>query len=219
MPDLSDHVLAALPVFPLPGMVLAGGSVAPLHIFEPRYRALTAWCLEHDLPLALACIEPGHEADHTGQPPLRPVCGVGEILRHQMLPDGRYNLIVGSIGRVRLERELPLQDGFRRFQATDLPTAPVPPAALAQRATTLQALVTGINPTVPAIGALWAAMGARKLPLHQVAEQLLDNLLPGPDARQAALELPNGVDKVDRLESELADLLGTATAHSHGHHH
>jgi Lon protease-like protein len=211
--------LAALPVFPLPGMVLAGGSVAPLHIFEPRYRAMIAWCLAHDSPLGLACIEPGHEAKHTGQPPVLPVCGVGEILRHQELPDGRYNLIVGHIGRVRLGRELPLQDGFRRFQAADLTTEPLPASALAGRAATLQALVTGINPTVPAIGALWAALGARELPLHQVAEQLLDNLLPGPQARQAALELPTGLDKVERLESELADLLGTATAHSHGHHH
>ena len=38
--DTLDHAAAALPVFPLPRIVLMPRDLLPLHVFEPRYRAL-----------------------------------------------------------------------------------------------------------------------------------------------------------------------------------
>ncbi|WP_223789186.1 LON peptidase substrate-binding domain-containing protein [Marinicella meishanensis] len=41
-------------LFPIPGMVAFPGTLAPLHVFEPRYRAMIKHCLEHDLLLAVS---------------------------------------------------------------------------------------------------------------------------------------------------------------------
>ena len=38
----------SLPVFPLTGVMLLPGTVLPLHIFEPRYRAMVEDALEAD---------------------------------------------------------------------------------------------------------------------------------------------------------------------------
>src|SRR4051812_9414207 len=42
-----------LKVFPLPGIVVFPGTPAPLHIFEPRYRAMVADALEGDRMIAI----------------------------------------------------------------------------------------------------------------------------------------------------------------------
>ena len=51
---------AELPMFPL-GTVLFPGALLPLHVFEPRYRALTLHCLAADAPLGIVLIERGSE--------------------------------------------------------------------------------------------------------------------------------------------------------------
>ena len=49
-----------LPMFPL-GTVLFPGALLPLHVFEPRFRALTLHCLAGDLDLGIVLIERGSE--------------------------------------------------------------------------------------------------------------------------------------------------------------
>ena len=39
---MRDNQLASVAVFPLPRLVLFPGSRLPLHVFEPRYRAMMA---------------------------------------------------------------------------------------------------------------------------------------------------------------------------------
>ena len=58
-------------MFPL-GSVLLPGVVMPLHIFEPRYRALARRCLEGDRRFGVVLIERGSEV---GGGDVR--CGVG----------------------------------------------------------------------------------------------------------------------------------------------
>jgi ATP-dependent Lon protease len=45
-------VIDSLPLFPL-GLVLYPNEQLPLHIFEERYKDLTAYCLEHDVPFGI----------------------------------------------------------------------------------------------------------------------------------------------------------------------
>ena len=40
-----EAALAELPIFPLPRLVFFPDTILPLHIFEPRYRAMVADCL------------------------------------------------------------------------------------------------------------------------------------------------------------------------------
>ena len=54
--------LAEVPVFPLPNVVFFPGTQLPLHIFEPRYRALMRSCMESDrMVMAIALLKPGYE--------------------------------------------------------------------------------------------------------------------------------------------------------------
>lgn len=98
-----EEALSDLPMFPL-GEVLFPGAVMPLHVFEPRYRALTGYCLEHDSPLGIVLIERGSEV---GGGDVRFGVGtLGRIGRSVALSDGRWMLAVAGERRVRIEEWL-----------------------------------------------------------------------------------------------------------------
>lgn len=110
-----DEVLAALPVFPLPNAVLLPGMILPLNVFEPRYLELCDHVLETGGHLGIPLLQPGYEQDYEGRPELEPVLGLGRLLSHQRLPDGRRFIRVEGLGRVRLVRELPPRAAFREL--------------------------------------------------------------------------------------------------------
>jgi Lon protease-like protein len=85
-----------VPIFPLPGIFLFPHQVLPLHVFEPRYRQMVADLLDGPGRLVIG-VEPAAESNG----PL-PVAGLGEILRHEKLPDGRYHIWVLGLTRVRI---------------------------------------------------------------------------------------------------------------------
>jgi uncharacterized protein len=93
-------------VFPLPNLVLFPQVMQPLHIFEQRYRQMTAHALAGDRLLALALLRPGWEDDYEGRPAIHPVVCLGRIVADQRLEDGRYNLLLRGLKRVRVIEEL-----------------------------------------------------------------------------------------------------------------
>jgi Lon protease-like protein len=95
-----------VPVFPLPGVVLFPGMFLPLHIFEPRYRAMTADALRGERLIAMALLRPGWEPEYQGSPAIHPVVGVGKILEDARLEDGRYNLVLLGLSRARVIEEV-----------------------------------------------------------------------------------------------------------------
>lgn len=111
-------------LFPLPGALLFPGLQLPLHIFEPRYRALVSDALARDRRIAL--IQP-REAEVKGGPPpaLYQVGALGRIVEVQALEDGRFNLILEGIGLFRVLRELDTATAFRQAEVRMLPLASV----------------------------------------------------------------------------------------------
>jgi Lon protease-like protein len=93
-------------LFPLPNVVLLPGAVLPLHIFEPRYRSLTADALAGSGEMAVALLRPGFEADYLGKAAIEPIVCVGQIVAHQKLEDGRYHLLLQGTTRARVVREV-----------------------------------------------------------------------------------------------------------------
>ncbi len=89
-----------VPVFPLPHVVLFPESLLPLHIFEPRYRAMLADCRASGGALVIA------QLDSTGTR-ISAVAGLGKIVDHHPLPDGRSNIVVAGTGRVHLDELVP----------------------------------------------------------------------------------------------------------------
>lgn len=215
---LNDQQLADLPVFPLPNMVMFPGSVVPLHIFEPRYRAMVQWCLAHDSPFAVAMIAPGAEGAQLADPDVVSICGVGRIDRHLKLPDGRYNLVLQAQTRVHLEKELPQRDGFRRFEVRELQDLPADPQVLGGHMATIKVLCDGLATTIPSLGFMLAELLRRDLPPGQVADQLVDFTTLEPSDKQKVLEERDPAARLKQVEDMLAEILAnTHRGQDHGH--
>ncbi|OYW50407.1 MAG: ATP-dependent protease [Novosphingobium sp. 12-62-10] len=101
-----------LSVFPLSGAVLYPGLQLPLHIFEPRYRAMVSDSLARDRRIAM--IQP-----QSGEPgaPLFNIGCVGKIVDVEAMEDGRYNLLLEGKSRFRVIRELEVTTPFRQVEA------------------------------------------------------------------------------------------------------
>ncbi|WP_353226382.1 LON peptidase substrate-binding domain-containing protein [Novosphingobium sp.] len=110
-----------LSIFPLAGALLFPGLQLPLHIFEPRYRAMVSDALARDQRIAM--IQP--QAAANGAPLFQIGC-VGKIVEVEAGEDGRYNLVLQGIARFRVLRELEVTTPFRQVEAelmTDDPDA------------------------------------------------------------------------------------------------
>jgi Lon protease-like protein len=110
MGDALDRVRSALKklkVFPLPPLVLLPGSALPLHIFEARYRQMVEDALATDGVFAMAQVKPGEEGRLAHEPVLEELLSVGVIAFHEVLEDGRFDLVLAGVARARLVKEHP----------------------------------------------------------------------------------------------------------------
>lgn len=101
-----------LSIFPLSGVILLPGLQLPLHIFEPRYRALVSDALARDRRIGM--IQP--QAASEGAPLFAIGC-VGKIGEVEALEDGRFNIVLEGESRFRLVRELEVKTPFRQIEA------------------------------------------------------------------------------------------------------
>lgn len=113
LPTIPEGFTGRARLFPLPNLVLFPQVVQPLHIFEPRYRQMTADALEGDKQIALVLPRPGWEADYEGKPALHQIACLGQIVADQALDDGRYNLLVRGSCRIRIGTEVPHERLYR----------------------------------------------------------------------------------------------------------
>ncbi|PCC69827.1 ATP-dependent protease La (LON) substrate-binding domain-containing protein [Nannocystis exedens] len=119
------EVLAALPIFPLPNVVLLPGMVLPLNVFEPRYLQLVDHALNEGQHIGVPLLRPRGERTVDRRPAFEPVFGLGKLVFHLRLPDGRRLIRLEGLGRVQLVRELPMTNLFRQVEAVALPEPPV----------------------------------------------------------------------------------------------
>src|SRR4051812_49304478 len=112
----SDPIdLNSVALFPLPGVVLFPRAVLPLHIFEDRYRAMTADALRGDKLIAMALLKPGWEKSYYGRPAIEETVCVGRIISHEKLADGKYNFLLQGVTPARVHRENQVQP-YRRAE-------------------------------------------------------------------------------------------------------
>src|SRR5438445_9063509 len=118
-----------LPMFPLQ-TVLFPGVAMPLHVFEPRYRALTRHCLDGDGRFGVVLIERGSEV---GGGDVRVSVGTRAlIVESAELPDGRWVLMVVGVERVEVSRWLP-DDPYPQAEVSVLADLSAGPEAADQR--------------------------------------------------------------------------------------
>ncbi len=90
------EVTEALPLFPL-GTVLFPGMVLPLHIFEPRYRAMIADRMNDDPMFGVVRIRRGREVGD--EPEIFRVGTAASLVRASRHADGRYDIVVAGARR------------------------------------------------------------------------------------------------------------------------
>jgi uncharacterized protein len=100
-------------LFPLPNLVLFPQVIQPLHIFEPRYRAMTEDALASDRLIAMVLLQPGWEPDYAQAPAIYSVACLTRVVADQRLPDGRFNLLVRGLCRIRIDHEVPHAKAYR----------------------------------------------------------------------------------------------------------
>jgi Lon protease-like protein len=94
-----------IPIFPLPNAVLFPNVFLPLHIFEPRYRAMVNDALSGDRIIGMVLLQPGHEAEYEGRPPIFPIGCAGVMTHAERLDDGRFNIVLRGMERFRVAGE------------------------------------------------------------------------------------------------------------------
>jgi len=85
--------IETLPLFPLK-LVLFPGEELPLHIFEPRYKAMTNWCLEEEQPFGIVQFADGRMAK------VGCTAAISKVL--QVHNDGRMDIVVEGGDRFRV---------------------------------------------------------------------------------------------------------------------
>lgn len=209
--------MGTLPMFPL-GSVLLPGSLLPLHVFEPRYRALVRDCLDADRRFGVVLIERGSEV---GGGDVRASIGtVARIVDVAELPDGRFALTAVGTDRLRVTRWLD-DDPYPRAEVEDWPdpepTNDLAPAVadIEQRLRRILAMRTELgDPSPPVTSTLPVEW---RLATYQAAA-----LAPlGPADRQALLASPTLDQRIEELralfDEEISFLLHRLAVEGHGH--
>ncbi len=101
--SVPEGATSTVPIFPLPGVFLFPQQLLPLHIFEERYRQMMDDSLDGPGRIAIATIPTSLKDQQPGDPDVLPVAGLGEIARHEKLPDGRYLIWLIGLARVAIE--------------------------------------------------------------------------------------------------------------------
>jgi Lon protease-like protein len=137
-----------LAVFPLTGVLLLPGTILPLHIFEPRYRAMVEDALSSERVFGM--IQPAAPQNDNRPlpgaekeiPELYKIGCAGYIEEWEKLPDGRFFIQLKGVNRFRIQRELPQRRGYRVVSADyrDFPDAEFQASWRGERQAVLDAL-------------------------------------------------------------------------------
>jgi Lon protease-like protein len=95
-----------IPLFPLPNVVLFPKTPMPLYIFEERYRTMIRETLAGSGELVIALLRGGAEASYAGISGVHDIACLGKIETYEELEDGKYNIVVVGVHRVRILREV-----------------------------------------------------------------------------------------------------------------
>ena len=100
------------PIFPLPNVVLFPEVRLPLHLFEPRYRAMMRAALDADRVIGMLLVRPSQDTMQPRAAVFEIGCA-GTIGEWRELDDGRYELLLRGERRFRMLQDELVDGGFR----------------------------------------------------------------------------------------------------------
>jgi Lon protease-like protein len=191
-PVAAGTLPASIPIFPLQDVTLFPHSTQPFHIFEPRYRAMVADALASDSIIGMVMLEPGHDSEYEGRPPVHALGTAGFIVAAERLPDGRYDIVLTGVVKFRILGE----DQSRAYRLAEVESIPEPVASsdralLGRRRRQVEDAVRAVLP------------GAQLPPAEVSDEEVIDGLslaLPlEPSQRYQLLEAEGPLERASSL--------------------
>jgi Lon protease-like protein len=204
-PELLEAALDRLPLFPLPNAILFPGVVMPLHLFEPRYRALAEHCVAGHRLMALGTLKPGYEQDYEGRPPIHPLLTVGSIAAERRHPDGRWDIALRGLMRVELVDEHPASEPFRVIRVKKIREQERATDRLAGE--NLRSAVIQVANQVPA---LWPQLSPQLVSARspgQLADVVAGTFVESPTIRRSLLEELVVGRRIELLQESMAQIL------------
>ncbi len=204
-PELTDAVLNRLPLFPLPNAILFPGVVMPLHLFEPRFRALAEHCVAGPRLVALGTLLPGYEGNYEGRPPIHPILTVGAIAAERRHPDGRWDIALRGVSRVELIDELPPTEPFRMIRARKVRELERNSDRAAGE--NLRSAVVQVANQIPA---LWPQLSPQLVSARapgQLADVVAGTFIESHGLRRSLLDELSVSKRLDTLQEALAQIL------------
>jgi Lon protease-like protein len=200
--------LSAVPLFPLPNVVLFPRAVLPLHIFEERYKEMTSNALDSDGQIAMALLKPGWEKNYYNAPTIEPVVCVGTILTHERLADGKYNFLLQGTMRAKIARELPLKDHtYRTADLIPLEETPVMEIDLGGEREKLISIFSEAELGQTPVGRQFSQMLSSPLATADIVDLIAFNFLEDLELKQSLLADTDVRHRVGRTVRALEDLV------------
>ena len=116
----AGSIPAVIPIFPLEVAMLFPGVSRPLHIFEPRYRAMVSDALKGDRIIGMTTLKPGYEGNYQGRPAIYEIGCAGVITEVEELSGGRFNIVLRGIVKFRVTGE----DQSRSYRLANVEVLP-----------------------------------------------------------------------------------------------
>ena len=187
-----------IPLFPLPGVALFPDLPLPLHIFEPRYRAMLKDALAGSRFIGIVQIRPGATSTEGVPSPIFSIGCAGRIEGVAELEGGRSNIVLRGVSRFHIDEELPEGRPYR--------VARVSP--LIEKVLDEEALTESLARVLHEIGQIDEGMSllARtdEAPKALVVNMLAQLLPLGDLERQSLIEAPS-IDERARLLASILD--------------
>jgi uncharacterized protein len=200
-------VLDRVAIFPLPTAVLFPATLMPLHVFEPRYLMMLDDLLatEHRY-LGVAQLTGDWRESYGGRPPVCDVFGLGQVVQHELTPDGRRDILVRGVARATILAELPPEEPFRTVRCRVLASGEEIDALAGKMATVRSLLATWLA-GVPGLDMSRASsLFDPSAPAGQVLDSAATALPIEADVKQALLGDVDLCVRADRMIEALIDL-------------
>ena len=217
-PPFEDENLKApqdVPLFPLSKVVLLPGEPLPLHIFEERYQMMAESAISSERLIAMAHLKPRIDKSEGGNPEIFDVCGLGRIVLDERLSDGKFNLILVGLKRIRIKRIVQLKPYKRaeveiladRFSQTSGPLLSSLSAEITGLAQELLGLRKKFLEEVP--GPIFDQFPSQNLPLGTLCDLLAAALSLPPLDKQMVMEEMDVIRRAEILRFALKFELGS----------
>jgi uncharacterized protein len=184
-----------IPIFPLPNVVLFPGVPLPLHIFEPRYRAMVRDAAAAHEIIGMTLLRGDWQRAYHENPDVFEIGCAGKIVNAEPLPDGKFNILLHGMREFNIQRHI-IERAYRQAEIrwrTATPRALEPRCRA--RLTVLLTEFVGTKAALPA---------QRLLNDPSLSDELLVNFfcyaleIPALE-KQGLLEAPTLAERAERL--------------------